>query len=63
MLDWNLWYTSPIESFISTMETSALAGSNVAKLIVNGWIGDRESNVGVKESSAGILQQPMADEL
>lgn len=30
-----LWYTSGIESFISTMETSALAGRNVAKLIVD----------------------------
>ncbi|KAF7507293.1 hypothetical protein GJ744_010727 [Endocarpon pusillum] len=30
-----LWYTSGIESFISTMETSALMGKNVAKLIVN----------------------------
>ncbi|KEF62449.1 uncharacterized protein A1O9_00421 [Exophiala aquamarina CBS 119918] len=30
-----LWYTSGIESFISTMETSALAGRNVARLIVD----------------------------
>ena len=29
-----IWYTSGIESFISTMETSALMGANVAKLIV-----------------------------
>jgi len=36
-LDDNLWYTSGIESFISTMETSALAGMNVAKLIVDQW--------------------------
>ena len=36
-LDKNLWYTSPIESFISTMETSALSGKNIAKLIVNDW--------------------------
>ena len=28
-----IWYTSGIESFISTMETSALSGMNVAKLI------------------------------
>lgn len=33
-----LWYTSGIESFISTMETSALAGRNVARLIVDRWI-------------------------
>lgn len=36
-LDDGLWYTSGIESFISTMETSALAGMNVAKLIATGW--------------------------
>jgi prenylcysteine oxidase/farnesylcysteine lyase len=29
------YYTSGIESFISTMETSALMGMNVAQLIVN----------------------------
>jgi prenylcysteine oxidase / farnesylcysteine lyase len=28
-----LWYTSGIESFISTMETSALSGKNVATLL------------------------------
>lgn len=32
-----LWYTSGIESFISTMETSALMGRNVARLIANSW--------------------------
>jgi len=36
-LDDGLWYTSGIESFISTMETSALMGRNVAKLIVDEW--------------------------
>ncbi|KAJ4348246.1 uncharacterized protein N0V89_009618 [Didymosphaeria variabile] len=36
-LDEALWYTSSIESFISTMETSALSGKNVAQLIFNGW--------------------------
>lgn len=30
-----VWYTSGIESFISTMETSALMGKNVAALIVD----------------------------
>jgi prenylcysteine oxidase/farnesylcysteine lyase len=29
------YYTSGMESFISTMETSALMGMNVAQLIVN----------------------------
>jgi len=38
-LDWNLWYTSGIESFISTMETSSLMGVNVARLVVDDWKG------------------------
>ncbi|KAJ5130592.1 Prenylcysteine oxidase [Penicillium bovifimosum] len=33
----NVWYTSGIESFISTMETSALMGRNVATLMFNSW--------------------------
>ncbi|KAL1301648.1 hypothetical protein AAFC00_005870 [Neodothiora populina] len=33
-----LWYTSGIESFISTMETSSLMGMNVAKLITKKWV-------------------------
>ncbi|KAF2204096.1 Prenylcysteine oxidase [Delitschia confertaspora ATCC 74209] len=37
-LDDGLWYTGGIESLISTMETSALMGKNVAKLLVNEWI-------------------------
>jgi prenylcysteine oxidase / farnesylcysteine lyase len=37
-----LWYTSGIESFISTMETSALMGKNVARLIVDGLIEEKE---------------------
>jgi prenylcysteine oxidase/farnesylcysteine lyase len=41
-LDENLWYTSSIESFISTMETSALMGKNVARLIANGWEEEKE---------------------
>lgn len=32
-----VWYTSGIESFISTMETSALMGRNVAALMVRSW--------------------------
>ena len=36
-LDHNLWYTSGIESFISTMETSSLMGMNIARLIVDEW--------------------------
>lgn len=41
-LDEGLWYTAGIESFISTMETSALMGKNVAGLIVDGWKRKRE---------------------
>lgn len=33
----SVWYTSGIESFISTMETSALMGRNVATLLVRSW--------------------------
>ena len=39
LLDTNLWYTSGIESFISTMETSSLMGMNVARLITDDWMG------------------------
>lgn len=35
-----LWYTSGIEQFISTMETSSLMGMNVAQLIVDRWRSD-----------------------
>jgi prenylcysteine oxidase/farnesylcysteine lyase len=41
-LDEGLWYTSGIESFISTMETSALSGRNVARLVRDGWVGGKE---------------------
>lgn len=34
-----IWYTSGIESFISTMETSALMGKNVARLIADDALG------------------------
>ncbi|RAL10849.1 putative prenylcysteine lyase [Aspergillus homomorphus CBS 101889] len=38
----HVWYTGAIESFISTMETSALMGKNVAALMVKGWEEERE---------------------
>lgn len=38
----NLWYTSGIESFISTMETSSLMGMNVARLITDDWAAKKE---------------------
>lgn len=42
-----LWYTSGIERFISTMETSALMGKNVARLVVNRW--EAEVNHGLEQ--------------
>lgn len=47
-----LWYTSGIEGFISTMETSSLMGMNVAKLVVDGWEGEKGSQ-GVRADKAG----------
>ncbi|KAL8819406.1 MAG: hypothetical protein Q9191_007743 [Dirinaria sp. TL-2023a] len=41
-----LWYTSGIEPFISTMETSSLMGKNVAHLIVDGWLREQTSAEG-----------------
>lgn len=64
-----LYYTSGIESFISTMETSALMGKNVAKLIADELAG-RDSKVeGEKEGAdadAPAEEQPpigLGDEL
>lgn len=34
----DFYYTSGIESFISTMETSALMGMNIAQLIVDDYL-------------------------
>lgn len=33
----NFWYTGGMDSFISTMETNALMGMNVARLLVDQW--------------------------
>ncbi|MCJ1391641.1 hypothetical protein MMC18_004506 [Xylographa bjoerkii] len=46
VLDAHLWYTSGIEGFISTMETSSLMGMNVARLMVDDW---EEADTGVVE--------------
>ncbi|KAG4026548.1 hypothetical protein MFRU_039g00260 [Monilinia fructicola] len=37
-----IYYTSGIESFISTMETSALMGKNVARLVIDDFVGSAE---------------------
>ena len=46
------YYTSGIESFISTMETSALMGMNVAQLVVNDYLD-------VLESQSAKLEMPL----
>ncbi|KAI9661300.1 MAG: hypothetical protein M1821_009627 [Bathelium mastoideum] len=64
-LDENLWYTSGIESFISTMETSSLMGMNIAKLIVDQWSREieRADNSTVTFDFAGQQQQPLKAKL
>ncbi|CBX98196.1 hypothetical protein IAQ61_010294 [Plenodomus lingam] len=47
-LDEGLWYTSGIESFISTMETSALSGKNVARLVRDALITGKQ-RVSIKD--------------
>lgn len=44
----SVWYTGGIESFISTMETSALMGRNVATLMFQSW----QKNGAVADSGA-----------
>jgi prenylcysteine oxidase/farnesylcysteine lyase len=46
------YYTSGIESFISTMETSALMGMNVAQLIVDDYLQILEGSAGRVGGSA-----------
>ncbi|KAL4931246.1 putative prenylcysteine lyase [Aspergillus undulatus] len=55
-----IWYTGGIESFISTMETSALMGRNVATLIVKGWE-DQGGNNGAGDGK-GIIEQEQEQE-
>jgi prenylcysteine oxidase/farnesylcysteine lyase len=49
------YYTSGMESFISTMETSALMGMNVARLIVDDYLQLVEEKEGVKEEKQKIV--------
>jgi prenylcysteine oxidase/farnesylcysteine lyase len=53
-----LWYTSGIESFISTMETSALSGKNVAKLIANKWEAVHKESQPVVQDGAQVPLLP-----
>jgi len=58
------YYTSGIESFISTMETSALMGMNVAQLIVDDFQ-EREAELktGVEEVVQVVLEEEVVAEL
>ena len=60
----HLWYTSGIEGFISTMETSSLMGKNIARLIVDGWLGKETLRKGSKPQGfkAGKVERPPATE-
>lgn len=51
-LDERLWYTAGVEGFVSTMETSALMGRNVGRLVVDGWLGGGEG--GERDSKAAV---------
>ncbi|KHN97183.1 Prenylcysteine oxidase [Metarhizium album ARSEF 1941] len=48
-----LYYTSGVESFISTMETSALMGMNVARLMADDFAGVTRSRRGDRFAGAG----------
>ncbi|PGH36101.1 prenylcysteine oxidase/farnesylcysteine lyase [[Emmonsia] crescens] len=50
----NLWYTNGMESFISTMETSSLAGMNVAGLILSEWVSKFETKLKKYEDGVGV---------
>jgi prenylcysteine oxidase/farnesylcysteine lyase len=59
-----LYYTSGMESFISTMETNALMGKNVARLIVDRMLGVDEEEAPVvgslgHESEQRLLQEEL----
>lgn len=55
-----LWYTGGMDSFISTMETNALMGKNVAKLMVDSWIKeDAQAQVFDFDSAFDGKQKPL----
>lgn len=53
-LEKNLWYTGAMEPFISTMETNALMGKNVARLIVDQLLKKRNYTGVMKTSLRGL---------
>jgi prenylcysteine oxidase/farnesylcysteine lyase len=58
-----LYYTSGIESFISTMETSALMGMNVARLIVDDAAGISREDISASMSEEDLGLQKVKVEL
>ena len=56
-----IWYTSGIESFISTMETSSLMGMNVAKLVVDGWEMEEEEGRGAAQMKEKVGGEGVVD--
>lgn len=57
-----LFYTSGIESFISTMETSALMGKNVARLIADEFTGVSRDDPAKDESDYVFVETPETGE-
>jgi len=62
-LDDGLWYTSGIEGFISTMETSALMGKNVARLVVDSWAETGETEEMPEKEYGKEQEKPLMQEL
>ncbi|KAL2835016.1 hypothetical protein BDW59DRAFT_136979 [Aspergillus cavernicola] len=58
----NIWYTGGIESFISTMETSALMGKNVAALMTRAWQDQDEDGEVRGLDDAPVVQPDEQDE-
>jgi len=56
-LDEGLYYTSAMDGFISTMETNALSGKNVARLLVDRWRGRMGDGSGKAGMSVPTLLQ------
>ncbi|KAK3642083.1 hypothetical protein LTR56_010954 [Elasticomyces elasticus] len=50
-----LWYTSAMDGFISTMETNALSGKNVARLVVDRWQQRLLNGTTAEQQSAPVL--------
>jgi prenylcysteine oxidase / farnesylcysteine lyase len=57
-----LYYTSGIESFISTMETSALMGMNVARLIMDDYL-EIMGKLNVQDLAGFVAQKSGSEEL